>query len=634
MLQHALRIRMGEGIYVPPSVEFIPYLYTPLYPTLLAMFAGSASGITYQLGRLFSILGLAGTAIVAIKSIADRRHLHVDPLPAYAGGVLAVGLYFAYYPYTDGWYDLVRADSLFLFMATAALGGLSRWTVTTTGWQRHAKVAAGAAVLALAFFTKQTGIFYVGIGGVVVLVLAWRCVPVFVLTAGAIGLGGSQMLQHTTDGWFWTYISEIHRTHDFNMDRFWKSFINILWHFPPATIVIGVTASIVIATWIRDRKFPRQAQPFLLWTSVFAVSVVVGAIGWGTEFAHFNAYMPAFLHGAMAAGACVPALAACGRSFMRGRPRRHAYWVSTAAALAAAIPLAVTLGYARWNPARFIPPPASMAAGDHLIDRIREIQGPVWIPAHPWYAVLAGKEAFVHRMGIKDVSMREPRPIEGLSEAIRDHAFAAIVVDRSLETGNELDDFPSLKPFYHPAFKLARDERPATVSGAKVVPDEIYMPATDSRPPPGAHVVCNFEAAQFSALRWKPTGQAWGDGPTDSSLTGQDFVLGVTGQRFATSMHGGDVAIGRLSSPPFAIDGSKLSFKLGGGVDETKLRVELRVDDQVVRAASVPKPGGDTLRQVTLDVSDLRGKQATLVFVDDSTLLGGHLDVDDVWIWQ
>jgi len=54
----------------------------------------------------------------------------------------------------------------------------------------------------------------------------------------------------------------------------------------------------------------------------------------------------------------------------------------------------------------------------------------------------------------------------------------------------------------------------------------------------------------------------------------------------------------------------------------------------VVRAASVPKPGGDTLRQVTLDVSDLRGKQATLVFVDDSTLLGGHLDVDDVWIWQ
>ncbi|MBA3503924.1 MAG: hypothetical protein H0T65_26425, partial [Deltaproteobacteria bacterium] len=28
MLHHALRIKNGEGIYVPPSIDFIPYLYT------------------------------------------------------------------------------------------------------------------------------------------------------------------------------------------------------------------------------------------------------------------------------------------------------------------------------------------------------------------------------------------------------------------------------------------------------------------------------------------------------------------------------------------------------------------------------------------------------------------------------
>ena len=40
----------------------------------------------------------------------------------------------------------------------------------------------------------------------------------------------------------------------------------------------------------------------MLWTAAFAVSTLVGAIGWGTEFARFKAYMPAFLHGAFAAG--------------------------------------------------------------------------------------------------------------------------------------------------------------------------------------------------------------------------------------------------------------------------------------------------------------------------------------------
>ncbi|MGH9885736.1 MAG: hypothetical protein ACREBE_09420, partial [bacterium] len=46
LLHHALRIRQAQGIYLPPSVDFIPYLYTPLYPTLIAVFGGPF-GISY-----------------------------------------------------------------------------------------------------------------------------------------------------------------------------------------------------------------------------------------------------------------------------------------------------------------------------------------------------------------------------------------------------------------------------------------------------------------------------------------------------------------------------------------------------------------------------------------------------------
>ena len=47
MLHHALRIQEGHSLYAPPSIDFIPYLYTPLYPTLLALF-GNAFGLTNE----------------------------------------------------------------------------------------------------------------------------------------------------------------------------------------------------------------------------------------------------------------------------------------------------------------------------------------------------------------------------------------------------------------------------------------------------------------------------------------------------------------------------------------------------------------------------------------------------------
>ena len=168
-----------------------------------------------------------------------------------------------------GWFDLVRADTLFLFMITAAIAGLPRWARTRTGLPGHGQVAAGATLMALAFFCKQTGILYVAYGGLIVLVLAWRRVPIYVATAGLIGLGGTWMLDRTTQGWFWTYVSEIHRAHDFNMDRFWKSFANILWHFPALTIVVGVALVVVLVTRIAKTDLAPRCAP---------VAVVVGDV--------------------------------------------------------------------------------------------------------------------------------------------------------------------------------------------------------------------------------------------------------------------------------------------------------------------------------------------------------------------
>ncbi len=621
MLHHALRIHDGRGIYVAPSVDFIPFLYTPLYPSLLALFSG-VFGISYTVGRVFSLLALVGIAASSFFHLGSRRHDHARSGPAIAGAMFGLGLFAAAYPYMEGWYDLVRADTFFLYIVTAAIAGLPRWSKLGTGIRGHARVAAAAAMLALAFFTKQTGIIYVALGGLIVLVIAWRRVFTYIAVAGAIGLGGTALLQKTTDGWFWIYIRKIHANHDFNMDRFWKSFEYILWHFPAMSIVVAVTIVVLIVTRIAKGKLPRGTHPFLLWTPVFAVSTLVGAVGWGTEFAHFNAYMPAFLHGGLAAGAALPALFAIARVWWGPRPRTDL--VATIVALAAAIPLAITCYTNGWNPQKFIPTAKDRAAGDKLIARIHSIEGDVWMPSHPWYVHLAGKPPYVHRMGIKDVTARKPRPVRELDEALAQQWFAAIVLDdRDVQL-----ELPQLAAHYRPAIKLPSDERPRLYTGAKIVPDSIWVPALPAVVPRGQHVLFDFETVTWDG--WQMQGNAFGPRTASEPQPGQPLVLGTSGRRYANSAFDGDASIGRATSPPFELTG-KLALKIGGTSDPSKLRVELWSDQKLV--ATVAPRGGDTLRTLTLDPGDalIAAKaQATLVLVDDSTT--GHLVVDDVWI--
>ena len=631
MLHHALRFQQGKGIYNAPSIEFIPYLYTPLYPALLAMLGG-IFGLTYTLGRVISVLSLVGIAIVGTVSITAPRFRHTSWWPAIAGSALAMGLFAACYPYVEGWYDLVRADTLFLFLISFGLMGALFWSGEGEGIQGHGRVAAVAAIFAFAFFAKQTGIMYVALGGLVVLIVAWRRIGTYVLTAAFIGFGGTGLMNSSSGGWFWVYVRKIHNAHDFNMDRFWKSYGNILWHFRALTIVVAITLVVVMITWLRPpaegqrRELPRQTRPFLLWTGAFIVSTVVGAIGWGTEFAHFNAYMPAFLHGSLAAGAAIPALASC-TGILWGA-RKHSRIVSHGTAAVAALSLALTCWHWKWEPQRFIPTKADEAAGDALIKRLQAIQGDVWMPSHPWYLRLAGKQPHVHRMGIKDVTWRQNRVVLGLDDALTSHRFTAIVFDnRDLFT-----ELPLVAQNYRPALKLPPTEQPHLYTGAQVVPDSIWVPALPSQPPKGAKVVFDFEAPSWQG--WTKSGSAWGNGPESESQQGQDLVIGATGQRFANSMHGGDVATGRVTSPSFALDGSRLTLKVGGGTDATKLRIELWVEGAIVRSGGSPMMNGDELHELSWDITDLRGKWGTLVFVDDATALGGHIEVDDVWLWD
>ncbi|HTJ46852.1 MAG TPA: hypothetical protein VL463_32335 [Kofleriaceae bacterium] len=635
MLHHAQRISEGTGIYGPPTVDFIPYLYTPLYPGLLAVL-GSIFGLSFALGRMVSVLSLCGIAVVVGAAIAGpaRRAARAgadDRFAAWLGVLTALGLFAAGYPWTGGWYDLVRNDSFFLALVTVGLHCTIRWARLGTGWAGQGRTAAAAAILGLSFFAKQTGVVYVGGGAVIVLALNWRRVPIFVATAGAIGLGGKAILQRATGDWFWIWVHDVHQSHDFQMPRFWHSIRLLLGHFPLATTAIVLGLILVAACAIAKRQVPKAARPLLVWAPIWLLSIVVGGIGFGTQWAVFNAYMPALLHGGIACGCAMVAVASCARVLMPTELARRRFALIAPVVVIALAP-GIDLWRARWSASDFIPSDADRAAGDALIARISQIDGDVWVTFDPWMAHLAGKRMYTHRMGVGDAGAgKKPIDVVGLDEALRDHRFAAIVLD-------DHGPFSSIAAFYRADDALPKEERPRLFVGittsegtpGQLRPASIWVPATPSKPPIGARALFDFENGSFDG--WTPTGAAWGTHPESRELSGQSPVYRFRGRYFADSMHGGDKATGSLTSKDFPIDGLRISFLIAGGTDRG-LRAELWVEGKPVRVAGPPK-ATDTMSEVKWDVSPFRGKTANLVLVDEATDPWGHMEIDDVLIWN
>jgi len=69
MLVSVMRIAHGQGLYVAPSLDFVPYLYAPLYLYLAAALS-RITGISFATLRLISIVSTLGSCGVIFAMIA------------------------------------------------------------------------------------------------------------------------------------------------------------------------------------------------------------------------------------------------------------------------------------------------------------------------------------------------------------------------------------------------------------------------------------------------------------------------------------------------------------------------------------------------------------------------------------
>lgn len=106
MLTHAARLLDGQPIYAAPSADFVPFFYTPLYPTLLAGLSHLTGGLSFTLGRGVSLFFTLYT--FALLFYIGRRE--AGP----RAGLVAAGLYAAMFRFTGAFYDVARPDAMFV----------------------------------------------------------------------------------------------------------------------------------------------------------------------------------------------------------------------------------------------------------------------------------------------------------------------------------------------------------------------------------------------------------------------------------------------------------------------------------------------------------------------------------------
>ena len=615
-LLHAQRIAQGKGIYVEPSLDFIPFLYTPLYPALLALLS-FVLPLGYLLGRLVSIAAFTGAlALVVVTSMGESQDRRRKIFAALAG-ICGAGAIAASFAFTGYFYDLVRADSLLL-----ALEALALWlALRGQGWK---SAALAGLFIALGFFAKQTATI-LGVGlGLGLLVANFRRGLVYGLTAAVTLVAGIGLLVKTSGGWFWTYIFKLHQSHAFRKEAVTDVALPFTQQFawPLFLALVLATAGLVLS-----RKL-RRSDAILL--AAAAAGEVAALVGFGTQWADSNAFIPAIFFPAFATAVLAARLfdvALAGRKW-------GAMMVATAVALLLGsqslhtAPPTPVRGRVRppifsaWpRPSHALPTLASavpsaqdrVAAG-RLLDELRALPEPLFIPFHTYYAVLAGKQPFVHRMGVRDVEAALGRP-KGLDQAILDQHFAAVVLDWKSYPG----EWPNLDRRYHAIHEFAEGvDSVRTFAGAQTSPHTLLVPTRDPPPiPPGGWRLADFERGDFAGFTVE--GAAFGAAPAPAPV-------GMYGLYAADSGRAGAQARGVLRAQPFVVDTAHLRFALAGP-PVAGLRAILREGETVLVSAS---PTG-AARLVEWNTSEWVGKTVELVFEDDSS--EGALVADEIVVY-
>jgi len=381
MLEHVARIMEGKPLYLAPSIEFTPFIYTPLYYWVSAAVAHFL-GVQLASLRLVSCLASASIFVLLFSIIYSRTRNLI-------AGFIAAGLYASCFDVCAGWFDLARVDSLslcFLLLAT--------WLVVRS----DRRDAWAGLFLALAFLAKQSGVIVAVplIAARIITQSGWRRVHA-ALTFSIVVLTSTILQDHFSHGYYHYYVFDLPSQHAWiaAMRReFWRSdmFANV-----PFACAAALCALTISLGW---------RNQVLLW----AAAIGYCAVGWISRMhvgGASNVLMPtmAFLAWATAetlhrlSQLSVGDLAPVAPATLWARSLRYS---SSLFGLALCV---AQLSWLVYRPGAHIPSAKNRKGGDALIAYLRTLPGPILSPLDPLLPRLIGQTGSAHEQALTDISL-------------------------------------------------------------------------------------------------------------------------------------------------------------------------------------------------------------------------------------
>ncbi len=415
------RILQGQALYVPPSVDFTPLIYPPLYFDLAARLSTLTGGGFLPL-RLLSLVSFLACLVLVFGLVFRHTKDRFWSL-------VSLALFSACFEIGGAWFDLARVDMLQLAFLLGAWWLLEAGNEESRGAWRFDLPAA--FLLLAAFLAKQSSLLTVL--ALAAWVLAFRKGVFGRGLMPAIAMGGitvsSLALNLISKGWFSYYIFELPARHAVE----W-SMLTDFWRFDLLAPLPFVFCAWILGLLLGLRGRNRSRGLWLL-----CLSLALIAPSWSARLhsgGYNNVLLPAYAFLAVVFGRVLcdllePRAEDAGEAF-RMLPGEEEDRLRHTALYGICLLQFVLLAF---NPLDHLPSKEDRRAGEALLEELRAVDGDAWLPSHPWMAVEAGGPPMAHKMALLDVlrsgDTEQKRRLENeIRESLTNRRWELVITDR------------------------------------------------------------------------------------------------------------------------------------------------------------------------------------------------------------
>jgi len=371
-LIQVVRILNGLPIYAEPSIDYVPYIYTPFYFYVSAFFV-KVWGLGFLPLRIVSFLSNLGIAFIV-------AYLTFNQTKKYYWAIFTCGLYFSLFSITGFWFDLARVDMLAFFFLLLGI-------VLQTSEKRSRLILSGIT-FTCAIYTKQTFIIPIIILLIYYILFKRKNIIQIALPTLISSIVLLIAFERSSQDWFSFYVFSQSTSHSLNI---WENILSKSFQIlKPVVAMLLLTMFYFWDTFKNPGKDQKMGifNLFML-AGLFIYSLLSKLNPGGYE----NVLLPFYTGLVITSGLGISIV------FEKIWERKM-----TAPIVQLGITCLLILQFQQSNfsPLRQIPTENDKAAGDTLVNIIQSVPGDVFLSSASYLNLFAGKPTNAHWIAIME----------------------------------------------------------------------------------------------------------------------------------------------------------------------------------------------------------------------------------------